>query len=59
MRGSLTHRLAILILVLFTMLPASAAPQRNNEQSGFLHRIVQIVKGLLPHISEELSFPKP
>ena len=59
MRGSLTHRLAILILVLFTMLPAAALPQRSSEEPGFFQRIVRIVRGLLPHSSEELSFPKP
>lgn len=60
MRGSLSSRLTIFILVLFLMLPASAAPRRNEQQEpGFLQRIVKIVKNLLPQIQEELSFPKP
>lgn len=61
MRRFLICRVAALLFVLFAVLPAQAASWRDdsNVMSGFLNRIVEVVKRLLPHTTDEISFPKP
>ena len=60
MRRFLICRVAALILVVFTVLPAQAATRRDDGNfTGFLSRIVEVVKRLLPKTTDEISFPKP
>lgn len=59
MRRLLSRRLAIVILVVCTALPAAASPRRDDPGPGFFERIVKILKHLVPSLSEDLSWPKP
>lgn len=60
MRGSLVRRLAILLLVVSTALPASASPRRDDgSQLGVFERIIKIIRQILPLEDAKPAFPLP
>ena len=62
MRRKFVRSLAILILVVATAVPASAAPRRDDGSGGLslFERIVQIIKHIVsPRPTENPTFPIP
>ncbi len=50
MQRSVLRGLAVLALVIFTALPASAAPRDRDSQSGFFERAIQQIVQMLEDI---------
>lgn len=52
--------LAVLTIAVFSALPLSAAPKRDDRQpTSFLERVAKIVKRLLPLEDIQPQWPKP
>jgi hypothetical protein len=59
MRRSLVHRSVVVLFLIVSVLPATAAPRRDDASPSLLKRIVKIVKQLLPLDTIEVNVPKP
>jgi hypothetical protein len=62
MRKAFFRRIAVCLVVLATVLPASAAPKRDDGQPGLIQRFVRLiqkVKHIVPLDTIDLNVPKP
>ena len=64
MRQVFARRIAVVLLVVFTVLPAAAAPRGDDGQPGLLDRVVRFVQHLkhllpLPLDTIDATVPKP
>jgi hypothetical protein len=59
MRRFFTRYVAVLMIAGFSVLPASAAPQRDHSSPGLFERIVKIIRHVLPLDDVKVDLPKP
>jgi hypothetical protein len=60
MRGLFGRRFAVLLLVLSTVMPASAAPRRDGDYPSIIERIVKLVKHIvMPAEDIKVTIPTP
>ncbi len=59
MRRFAFRRLAVLLFVFFTVLPASAAPRRDDSNPGFLDRVIHVIRHVLALDDIRPNWPLP